>query len=73
MKMYALDKLVRKADQTRHFTIRPVQEGWELREEENSRVVRLSPLRDWHRVERARRAIANEVSELRKSGWQEVA
>jgi hypothetical protein len=70
--MYAFEKLVRKADQTRHFTIRPIQEGWELCEEENSRVVRQTHYRDWHRVERARRALVQEVSTLRENGWQEA-
>ena len=43
------------AHQTRRFTIHKLEAaaGWEVREEQDSRVVRSALLLDWHRVERA--------------------
>ena len=38
---------------TKRLTVHRGKEGWELREEVDSRVVRTSTLRDWPRVERA--------------------
>jgi hypothetical protein len=40
-------------DSTRRVTIVRGREGWEVREEENDRVVRRMHFTDWHRVERA--------------------
>jgi len=50
--------------------------GWEIRVEQDSKVVRRTHYTDWHRVERAVEAIRREMRELQARGWrvtQEVA
>ena len=44
--------------------------GWEVREEQDSRVVRRVCYTDWHRVERALSLFSLQVSELAREGWQ---
>ena len=70
--MFAFAKSVRKADQVRRYVIQSTSNGWEVREERGSEVVRHSHYTDWHRVERARRSFTIKLSELRDNGWQEV-
>jgi hypothetical protein len=68
--MYA--RIFRKADQTRRFTITDAGgSGWEVREEQDSRVIRSKRYTDWHRVERARMAFATLAASLEDSGWRE--
>jgi hypothetical protein len=63
----------RRAAQTRRFTItNTASAGWEVREEQNSRVVRIVRYDDWHRVERALQNFAREAVALRESGWIEA-
>lgn len=71
--MYAFAKSIRKAEHTRRYSIQPTRTGWEVREEQDSQVVRQSCHQDWHRVERARRAFVMELSNLQEKGWQEVS
>lgn len=55
---------------TRRFEIREVQgAGWEVREEQDSAVVRARRYDDWHRVERARSAFEIEIDALTGQGW----
>ena len=55
---------------SKRFTITErVGGGWELREEDDTRVVRRVQLTDWHRVERARMRVDAEVLELEDGGW----
>ena len=63
-------KSLRKADQIRRFTIQPTAAGWEVREEQDSRVLRHACYQDWHRVEHARRAFAIELKQLTADGWR---
>ena len=70
--MYAFAKSIKKADHVRRYLIRPTNTGWEVREEQDSQVVRQVCYQDWHRVEHARRAFVMELSNLREEGWQEV-
>jgi hypothetical protein len=42
-----------KSGHTKRFTITRGTEGWEVREEHDSKVVRTAKYMDWHRVERA--------------------
>ncbi|MBY0495261.1 MAG: hypothetical protein K2Y23_13700 [Cyanobacteria bacterium] len=70
--MFAFDKSLRFLDQTRRYSIAATDAGWEVREERDSEVVRKVQLKDWHRVERARRTIANELDTLQRQGWSEV-
>jgi hypothetical protein len=68
--MYA--RVLRKADHIRRFTIhRADAVGWEVREEQDSRIVRTSRYTDWHRVERARMVFAREAALLEDAGWTE--
>ena len=61
---------LRNAEHTRRFSIVATSSGWEARREEDSRVVRRVEYHDWHRVERARRSMAHEVSALEAAGWR---
>lgn len=72
--MDAFNKSLRHRERTRRYSIVPAKAtaGWEVREEEDSRIVRQAHYTDWHRVERARRAIAMEMRALRDQGWAEV-
>lgn len=55
----------------RRFSIREAQEeGWEVREEADSQLVRREHYRDWHRVERARMRIDQQVTDLESRGWR---
>jgi hypothetical protein len=65
-------KSIQKADHIRRYTIKSTHTGWEVRQEQDSKVVHQACYHDWHRVERARRAFAIEVSALREQGWQEL-
>ena len=59
---------------TRQFVITSLSaDGWEVRVEEDSRVLRRSRYTDWHRVERALAAIEREVEALTEGGWRMTA
>ena len=59
-----------KAGQTRKFLVEAGEScGWEVRDEQNSRVIRRIFTRDWHRVERALMAFS---AEARAAGWSET-
>lgn len=60
-------------DHTRRYSISVTLDGWEVREERDSQVVRQAHYQDWHRVERVQRSIANELDDLQAQGWTEVA
>lgn len=70
--MDAFTKKLQYLDHTRRYSIVPTDEGWEVREERDSQVVRQAVYQDWHRVERVKRAISNELDDLRTKGWAEV-
>ena len=58
---------------TRRFQIKPLDAaGWEVREEEDSRLVSARVYNDWHRVERTLAMFQLEVSDLTAHGWQVV-
>jgi hypothetical protein len=66
-------KVLTQAGHTRRFTISEAARlGWELRVEEDSTVVRRVCYTDWHRVERALSAIAEQVATLEEAGWREL-
>jgi hypothetical protein len=50
--MYAFTKSLRKAQHVRRYTIQTTSNGWEVKQEQDSEVVRQSCYQDWHRVER---------------------
>jgi hypothetical protein len=66
-------RLFQKAAHTRKFTISSEgSSGWEVRDEQDSRVIFRVRYRDWHRVERAKRAFALEALMLEETGWNEA-
>jgi hypothetical protein len=67
--MYAFSKSVRNAQHVRRYTIQPIESGWEVRTEQDSKSVRTARYRDWHRVELARRVMVLEVASLQEAGW----
>ena len=70
--MYACT--LRKATHTRTFTITNTPlAGWEVREEQDSRLISSRLYQDWHRVERAKQTFAREAADLRDAGWDETA
>jgi len=65
--------MLRKASTTRRFTITHLQSaGWDVRDEQDSRVLRRMVYQDWHRVERASLAFALQAQSLIASGWEET-
>ena len=65
-----LNRSLRNDDHTRRDTIAETPAGWVVRQEQDSKVVRLVEYHDWHRVERARRSITIEMNELEAAGWR---
>jgi hypothetical protein len=63
------EKELTKGGHVRRFSIWEAGEGWEVRVEQDSAVVRRVHYTDWHRVERALRRLAREVSDLEDIGW----
>jgi hypothetical protein len=58
------------AGHVRRFSIyEAAGQGWEVREEQDSQIVRRTRLNDWHRVERELRAMTRAVRELEDRGW----
>ncbi|MCC7179071.1 MAG: hypothetical protein IT177_11840 [Acidobacteria bacterium] len=68
--MHAFTKHLRNDGHTRRYTIAMTSGGWEVLEEEDSRVVRRVEYQDWHRVERARRIITIHTDQLQDAGWR---
>ena len=68
--MYA--RVFKRAGETRRFTISDAGGvGWEVREEQDSRVIWRRRYTDWHRVERARMSFTVQALELASAGWKE--
>ncbi len=66
-------RALRKASTVRRFTITHLQsEGWDVRDEQDSRVLRQVVYHDWHRVERASLTFSLEVQALLERGWTEI-
>jgi hypothetical protein len=68
--MRAFIRKLRNDEHTRRYSIEITDAGWEVREEQDSRVVRRVAYQDWHRVERARRSMTIEANQLQDAGWQ---
>ena len=66
------NKLLTRAGQVRRFTVdaRGGGDGWEVRVEQDSAILRRQSYTDWHRVERALTLMEDEVLELEEHGWQ---
>jgi hypothetical protein len=66
--MYA--RILRRAAHIRRFTITATSSsGWEVRDEEDSQIIKARRYDDWHRVERARLTFAAAAANLRDAGW----
>jgi hypothetical protein len=66
--MYA--RIFHKATQTKRFIVTgPGTSGWEVREEQDSQLIRSVRYDDWHRVERA---LMNFALEATQRGWVEA-
>ena len=64
-------KELKQGSHVRRFSISEAAgDGWEVREEADSQVVRSDHYRDWHRVERARMRIDAQVTDLKNQGWR---
>jgi hypothetical protein len=58
------------AGHVRRFEIRSEgADGWEMRVEEDSAVLRCQRFTDWHRVERAITRVSIEIAALQDAGW----
>jgi len=67
-------RLLRKLGHTKMFSVTHRQPfGWDVNEEEDSRIVVTVRYRDWHRVERAIRTFAGKAASLREHGWTDHA
>jgi hypothetical protein len=71
--MQMFEKKLTNHGHTTKFSVTEGGEGWEVRVEEDSRLVRRAMYTDWHRVERAVSKMTSEASELERSGWRENA
>ena len=69
--MYA--RILQNAAHVRRFTITATSSsGWEVRDEEDSLIIKSRRYDDWHRVERARLTFAAAAENLRDAGWVEA-
>lgn len=67
-------KRLRSDTHTREFVVDNADErGWEVREEQDQRIVRRTWMHDWHRVENAMMRFALEAMQLQRAGWVEVS
>jgi len=65
-------RLLLKSAHSKKFTVTWDDDaGWEVSEEEDSRVVLSVRYRDWHRVERAMKMFGAKATSLVKNGWTE--
>jgi hypothetical protein len=56
---------------TRRFSISEIgPAGWEVREEQDNRVVKRVRYTDWHRVERAITTFTLQIDDLEARGWR---
>jgi hypothetical protein len=63
-------KELRQEGHTRKFSIQELgRDGWEVREEQDDRVLKQICYTDWHRVERALHMFNLQIGELEGRGW----
>jgi hypothetical protein len=59
-----------RAGHTRKFSITDMgAAGWEVRDEQDNRVLKHVRYNDWHRVERALSVFHLQIDELESAGW----
>jgi hypothetical protein len=60
-----------QAGHTRRLSISPRgPEGWEVRDEQDDRVLKRVHYTDWHRVERALQMFTVLIEDLESRGWE---
>lgn len=63
-------KELHRAGHTRKFSIQDVgKAGWEVRDEQDNRVLKRVNYTDWHRVERALNMFNLQIDALEAAGW----
>jgi hypothetical protein len=63
-------KELRQEGHTRKFSIRDRgRDGWEVRDEQDDRVLKQVCYTDWHRVERALNMFHITIDDLESRGW----
>ena len=54
-----------------HFMVQHSTTGWDVREEEDSTIIRQAHYDDWHRVERSVQLFEQAATMLERDGWIE--
>ena len=67
----SLDRHLNSHGHVHRFVVTRDLEGWEVREEKDSAVLRRAHREDWHRVERDIRLFELRALELQREGWIE--
>ena len=66
------ERIFRYGTHVRQFTISSsTPSGWEVKDQQDVRVLRNRLYRDWHRVERAMLTFTVEAARLLDEGWKE--
>jgi hypothetical protein len=64
-------KELHRAGHTRRFSVEQQGGyGWDVRLEQDNRVLKETRYTDWHRVERAMTRFALQIGELEELGWR---
>lgn len=67
-------KRLQSDEHVREFSVDEAGErGWEVREEQDHRVVKRIWMTDWHRVENAMMRFGLQAMQLQRAGWVEVS
>jgi hypothetical protein len=67
-------KRLRRQEHTKQFVVNDADDrGWEVREEEDHRIVKRTWMRDWHRVENAIMRMGVETTQLQRAGWVDTS
>ena len=70
--MLQFERRLRREDAIRRYVIHSTESGWEVVEQHGTEVVRKLSLQDWHRVERVRQSLAQELDDLVREGWKDI-
>lgn len=67
-------KRLQSDEHIREFCVNEASErGWEVREEQDHRIVKRVWMRDWHRVENAMMRFGLQAMQLQRAGWVDVS
>ena len=67
----SLDRSLTSHGHLHRFIVTKDQQGWDVREEEDSAILRRSHREDWHRVERDVQLFEIRTLALKRAGWIE--